>query len=227
MFNPYDTQAVISFLSAHASDVKTDGASAVGVRKLLHTVDARVQRHRDSKQLLKQSAADLVDSGWTRHDVVSSRLRWGKLVRQHGAHNLVHTLNLSLSDATELGITATQLLRMRSDLLGAWNVRAHDMIALGATVPQLLDRYETGQNLADMGFTSNIMQQMGMSQEKADKLFAGAVHESATARSASSPAVSPCVVNNNAKQTTEHMQDVPPVNDLEHVKLDKTTMLDF
>ena len=144
-------------------------------------------------------------------------------MRQHGAHNLVHTLNLSLSDATELGITATQLLRMSSDLLGTWNVQAQDMIALGATVPQLLDRYETGQNLADMGFTSNIMQQLGMSQEKADQLFAGAVHESATARSASSS--SPAAVSLCA--ATEHLQDVSPAKDLEHVELDKTTMLDF
>ena len=133
-------------------------AGATGVRKLFNTVDARVQRHRDSKHLLKQSAADLVDAGWTRHDVVSSRVKWHKLLRQHGAQNLVHTLQLSLSDAIELGINAKELLRMSSDLLGVWNVRAHDMIALGATVPLLLDLYETGQNLAVLGFTSNIKQ---------------------------------------------------------------------
>ena len=216
MFNPYDTQAVVDFLATHAADVKTTGASATGVRKLFNTVDARVQRHRDSKHLLKQSAADLVDAGWTRHDVVSSRVKWHKLLRQHGAQNLVHTLQLSLSDAIELGINAKELLRMSSDLLGVWNVRAHDMIALGATVPQLLDRYETGQNLADMGFTSNIMQQMGMPQDKADELFAGTVCEAVD--SAPSP---------DAKQSAEQMQDALPVQELEHVKLDATTMLDF
>lgn len=224
MFNPYDTQAVLDFLAQHATDVKKAGSSASGVHKLLHTVDERVQRHRDSKQLLRQSADDLVDSGWTRHDVVSSRVKWNKLLRKHGAHNLVQTLQLTLSDATELGITATQLLRMSSDLLGVWNARAQDMIALGATVPQLLDRYETGQNLADMGFSSNIMQQMGMPQDKADELFAGTVCEAVDADSAQSLDASLCAATAAA---THAKQNALPVKELEHVKLDETTLLDF
>ena len=49
--------------------------------EILNTVDGRVQRRRDAKQLLKLSANDLVDSGWTRHDVVASNVRWGKLLK--------------------------------------------------------------------------------------------------------------------------------------------------
>ncbi|MAP25236.1 MAG: hypothetical protein CMM87_06905 [Rickettsiales bacterium] len=220
MFNPYDTQAVIDFLSTHAADVKSSGSSATGVRKLMHTVDARVQRHRDAKQLLKQTAANLVDAGWTRHDVVASRAKWSKLVRQHGAHDLVQTLQLTLHDATELGMTATQLLRMSSDLLQAWNVRAQDMIALGVTVPQLLDRYETGQNLADMGFTSNIMQQMGMPQAKAEDLFAGVAQQQACSTDANCIALADNVQANTAA-------DMSAVNERKPVQIDGNVVLDF
>lgn len=224
MFNPYDTQEVVKFLATHASAVQESGGTATGVLNLVSKVDTRVQRHRDAKQLLKHSASQLIDAGWTHNDVVCCKVKWPKLVRHHGAHDLVQTLGMTMHDAKELGMTATQLLRMSSDLLGAWNVRAHDMIALGATVPQLLDRYETGDNLADMGFTANIMCQMGMPKDKADALFAGvsasrATNNNAVAASAQSGAETLEIPGTAAA--------LPPSKRLEHVTLDDSTVLDF
>ena len=175
MFDPYDTQAVVNFINEHAQDVQDSAATATGVQKILNKVDSRVQRRRNVKQLLKLSAAELVDAGWTRHDVAASNVRWGKLLKRHGASNLVRTLKMTLQDATEMGMTAPQLLGMTSDLLAQWNVKAPDMIALGATVPQLLDRYETPENLVDMGFSRDIMVQLGMKPDRADAMF-GAIH---------------------------------------------------
>lgn len=182
MFDPYDTEAVVNFINQHAQDVQNSASTATGVQKILNTVDSRVQRRRDAKQLLKLSADNLVDAGWTRHDVAASGVKWGKMLKRHGASNLVRTLGMTLQDASEMGITAPQLLGMTSDLLAEWKVMAPDMIALGATVPQLLDRYETRENLVDMGFSRDIMVQMGMKPDRADAMF-GASGASAVAAS--------------------------------------------
>lgn len=214
MFDPYDTQAVVHFLDQHVRDVQTNASTATGVQKILNTVDGRVQRRRDAKQLLKLSANDLVDSGWTRHDVVASNVRWGKLLKRHGASTLVRTLKMTLHDATELGITAPQLLCMTSDLLAQWNVKAPDIIALGATVPQLLDRYETARNLTDMGFNRDIMVQMGMKPDRADAFF-GAF----TAETVCKPGTAKA-----------HAEDAPTLENrarLEDVTISNNTSFDF
>jgi hypothetical protein len=117
--------------------------------------------------------------------VAASGVKWGKMLKRHGASNLVRTLGLTLQDASEMGMTAPQLLGMTSDLLAEWKVMAPDMIALGATVPPLLDRYETPENLIDMGFSRDIMVQMGMKPDRADAMFGA----SASAVSASDVAV--------------------------------------
>ena len=177
MFDPYDTQAVTNFLTKHVQAVQQNASDASSVAKMLRNIDSRVQRRRDAKQLLKMSAASLADAGWTRHDITSSNVRWGKMLKRHGASDLVRTLKLTLHDATEMGLTAPQLLGMTSDLLSEWQVKAPDMIALGATVPQLLDRYETCENLMDMGFTRDIMVQMGMKPDAASALFNSTVSD--------------------------------------------------
>ena len=199
MFNPYDTSAVVDFVNKYVQEVQQSASTATGVQKLLHSVDSRVQRRRDTKQLLNLSAEQLADAGWTRHDVASSNVRWGKLLRRHGASNLVRTLKLTLHDATEMGMTAPQLLSMTSDLLGEWKVMAPDMIALGVTVPQLLDRYETPSNLIDMGFSRDIMVQMGMKPDRADAFFGATSvrnNDGAGAAPADAPTDAPTLTTN-------------------------------
>ena len=218
MFNPHDTESMLSFLGRHASDVQQHGSSATGAKRLLDRVDQRVQRRRDSKQLLRLTADQLRDSGWTRHDVVGSKTRWSKLLKHHGATALVRTLRLTLSDATELGMTSAQLLGMSSDLHALWGVTAPDMIALGATVPQLLDRYETASNLSDMGFTRSVMVQMGMKADKANEMFGNML-----AVAGSAPAV---------PEVTDREQQLGSVlaetsARLESVSIDNSTSFDF
>ena len=171
MFNPSDTNAVAQFVNQYVATVQHGASEATGVKQLMQKIDNRVQRRCDAKQLLRLTAAQLVDAGWTRHDVAASNVKWGKMLRRHGATDLVRTLKLTLQDATEMGITAKQLLAMTSDLLAEWNVSAPDMIALGATVPQLLSRYETAENMRDMGFSRDIMVQLGMQPDRADAMF--------------------------------------------------------
>lgn len=178
MFDPYNTEAVVDFINQQTRDVHDNASTATGVQKILDTIDSRVQRRRNARQLLKLTSAELVDSGWTRHDVAASNVQWKKMLKKHGASNLVRTLKLTFQDATEMGITASQLLSMTSDLLSEWKVMAPDMIALGVTVPQLLDRYETPENLLDMGFTRDIMVQLGMKPDRADAFFGKSTVES-------------------------------------------------
>ncbi len=214
MFNPYDTQDVLDFLAQNAQeDVIALGTTAKGVQKLMAQVDNRAQRRRDAKQLLRLGAEELADAGWTRHDVAASGVKWGKLVKKHGASSLVRKLKMTLQDATEMGMTAPQMLGMTSDLLAEWNVKAPDMIALGATVRQLLDRYETGQNLSDMGFTPGIMVQMGMKPDKAEQLFDGATGTAA--------ATSDAVVDAAVAEAS------PCLKSLESLRLDASAALDF
>jgi len=212
MFDPYDTKAVVNFINQHAQDVQDGASTATGVQKILNTVDSRVQRRRDAKQLLKLSAANLVDAGWTRHDVAASGVKWGKMLKRHGASNLVRTLGLTLQDASEMGMTAPQLLGMTSDLLAEWKVMAPDMIALGATVPQLLDRYETPENLIDMGFSRDIMVQMGMKPDRADAMFGA---------SAASAAASDVAVAESDAPTMQSLAS------LETVTISNATSFDF
>ena len=212
MFDPYDTKAVVNFINQHAQDVQDGASTATGVQKILNTVDSRVQRRRDAKQLLKLSAAQLNDAGWTRHDVAASGVKWGKMLKRHGASNLVRTLGMTLQDASEMGITAPQLLGMTSDLLAEWKVMAPDMIALGATVPQLLDRYETRENLVDMGFSRDIMVQMGMKPDRADAMFGA---------NAAAVAASDVAVTENDAPTTQSLAS------LETVTISKATSFDF
>ena len=80
MFDPRDTKAVVNFIHKHAQDVHANASTAKGVQKMLDTIDRRVQRRRDTKQLLKLSAAELVDAGWTRHDIVASNVQWLSLI---------------------------------------------------------------------------------------------------------------------------------------------------
>ena len=216
MFDPHDTQAVMAFLAHNGqAEIHADGRTATGVHKLMAKVDERAQRRRDTKQLLRLRADQLADAGWTRHDVAASGVKWGKMLKQHGATSLVRTLGMTLQDATEMGMTASQLLGMTSDLLAEWKVMAPDMIALGATVPQLLDRYETSQNLGDMGFTRDIMVHMGMKPERADALFGTAASSSAASPQASDAdiAAAPALVL--------------PTNTLETLSLEASTSLDF
>ncbi len=214
MFDPYDTQAVTAFLSQHVHAVQADASTATGVAKMLSNIDSRVQRRRDAKQLLKMSASELADAGWTRHDITSSNVRWGKLLRRHGASNLVRTLKLTLQDATEMGMTAPQLLGMTSDLLSEWQVQAPDMIALGATVSQLIDRYETRENLMDMGFTRDIMVQMGMKTDAADALF-------------QSTGSSSCASVVTQAQNIQKAPGAPQLASLETVNINSGTLFEF
>ena len=217
MFNPYDTQAVLDFLAQNAQeDVIQLGTTATGVQKLMAKVDHRARRRRDAKQLLNLGAEQLTDAGWTRHDVAASGVKWGKLVKKHGASSLVRKLKMTLQDATEMGITAPQLLGMTSDLLAEWDVKAPDMIALGATVRQLLDRYETGQNLSDMGFTPSIMVQMGMKPDTAAQLFDGASTASIATESVATEAAHESAV-----------EPAPCLKSLESLSLDASAALDF
>ena len=213
MFDPRDTKAVVNFIHKHAQDVHANASTAKGVQKMLDTIDRRVQRRRDTKQLLKLSAAELVDAGWTRHDIVASNVQWGKMLKRHGASSLVRTLKMTLEDATEMGMTAPQLLGMTSDLLSEWHVMAPDMIALGVTVPQLLDRYETATNLMDMGFSRDIMVQLGMKPDLANNMFGVAQTQTCSSDSVIG-------VNNNAERPT-------PSVSLENVTISDATSFDF
>tara|TARA_B100000424_G_C22940544_1_gene500452 strand:+ start:610 stop:1227 length:618 start_codon:yes stop_codon:yes gene_type:complete len=200
MFDPHDTKSVVEFVNQYVSNVQNNASTATGVQKLMHKIDDRVQRRRDAKQLLKLTANQLVDAGWTRHDVAASNVRWGKMLKQHGASNLVRTLKMTLQDATEMGMTAKQLLGMTSDLLAEWNVSATDMISLGATVPQLLDRYETAENMLDMGFSRDIMVQLGMKADRADAMFGASARpqtQACAVQSVPSPSLETVTVDNN------------------------------
>ena len=151
-------------MAAHHRNARTtvtsDGTSATGVSRWLTGIRERITRRARSRDVLRHTAVALKDAGWTRDDIVGSRVPWQRLLRHHGASDLVRVLELNLADARTLGIRARDLVNMSSDLHSEWGVTGADMVAVGATPDMLAARYGTSAHLCEVGITEAMMLDM-------------------------------------------------------------------
>ena len=158
-------------LASSRDDVVENGARASGVRGMVQRVHDRIRCRRNGRSLCRHTIGELKDQGWTSHDVAGAGVPWVQLQRKHGASALVYDLGLGYQDAQSLGITPSALLNLSSDIHRTWSIGASDLVGAGVPLKRILGRYKTSEALRDVGFTVDMLTDLGMDDRTRTRLF--------------------------------------------------------